>query len=166
MPAAEHRERYEPRGSRTDLGGRGGETPRRDSPYPGRYARPAAARYHPCGRHPGPRRRRAADEFATRPVSILAEALRRQRISGTKIPARTGTGLRTHQRRDFEALRCRQVCGVAEALDRRTDNWMAQPLPAPGQGLGMPEPKWPRVPTLGVCPADDAKALSGHDMIR
>src|SRR4051794_21634967 len=32
MPAAEHREPYEPRGSRTDLGARGGETPLRDSP--------------------------------------------------------------------------------------------------------------------------------------
>jgi enamine deaminase RidA (YjgF/YER057c/UK114 family) len=33
MSAAEHREPYEPRGSRTDLGARGGEIPLRDSPW-------------------------------------------------------------------------------------------------------------------------------------
>jgi hypothetical protein len=32
MSVAEHREPYEPRGSRTDLGARGGEIPLRDSP--------------------------------------------------------------------------------------------------------------------------------------
>src|ERR1700756_1824585 len=35
MAAGEHREPYEPRGSRTDLGARGGEIPLRDSPYSG-----------------------------------------------------------------------------------------------------------------------------------
>jgi hypothetical protein len=34
MPAAEHREPYESRGSRTVLGARGGEIPLRDSPAP------------------------------------------------------------------------------------------------------------------------------------
>ena len=32
MSTTEHREPYEPRGSRTDLGARGGEIPLRDSP--------------------------------------------------------------------------------------------------------------------------------------
>src|SRR5437868_7754633 len=41
MSAAEHREPYEPRGSRTDLGARGGEIPLRDSPCCDRHFRPA-----------------------------------------------------------------------------------------------------------------------------
>ena len=57
--------------------GRGQEDQGQEAPCPGRHSRPVAASHRPRGRHPGPRRRRAADEHAVRPVSVPAETLRR-----------------------------------------------------------------------------------------
>src|SRR5918995_82851 len=47
---------------------------------PCRHPGPADAGDHPRRRHPGPRRRRAADGFAVRPLPLPAEAVRRQWI--------------------------------------------------------------------------------------
>jgi hypothetical protein len=38
-------------------------------------------------------------------------------------------------------------------------------MPQVGQGLGVLEPKCPRIPTLVIGPADGPKALSNHNMI-
>ena len=54
---------------------------------------------------------------------------------------------------------------VAQTLDRREDNRLAQPLSPSRQGLGMPQPQWPRLPTLGFHPPDVQKALPNHNMI-
>jgi hypothetical protein len=51
------------------------------------------------------------------------------------------------------------------APNRRTHHRMAEPLPAPEQGLAMPEPKRPRLLPLGVGSNDDAKALPFIDVI-
>src|SRR5271157_3483388 len=102
-------------------------------------------------------------DLASYPVS--AEALRRQRLPGAAIPARHEAGLRADQRRDRQTVRCRQVRGVAQTLDRRTDDRLAQPVPPPGQGLGVSEPKRSCLLALGIHPADGPKALSGQQMI-
>ncbi len=44
------------------------------------------------------------------------------------------------------------------APNRRTHHRLAEPLPAPEQGLAVPEPKRPRLPPLGVGSNDAAKA--------
>jgi hypothetical protein len=51
------------------------------------------------------------------------------------------------------------------APNRRTHHSLAEPLPAPEQGLGMPEPKRHRLPPLGVGSTDAAKALPFINMI-
>jgi transposase len=51
------------------------------------------------------------------------------------------------------------------APNRRTHHRLAEPLPAPEQGLGMPEPKRHRLPPLGVGSTDAAKALPFINMI-
>ncbi len=51
------------------------------------------------------------------------------------------------------------------APNRRTHHRLTEPLPAPEQGLGMPEPKRHRLPPLGVGSTDAAKALPFIEMI-
>ena len=51
------------------------------------------------------------------------------------------------------------------APNRRTHHRLAEPLPAPEQGLGMPEPKRHRLPPLGVGSTDTAKDLPFINMI-
>jgi hypothetical protein len=51
------------------------------------------------------------------------------------------------------------------APNRRTHHRLAEPVPAPEQGLGMPEPKRHRLPPLGVGSTDAAKALPFMNMI-
>jgi hypothetical protein len=51
------------------------------------------------------------------------------------------------------------------APNRRTQHRLAEPLPAPEQGLGVPEPKRPGLPALGVGSTDAAKALPSMDMM-
>jgi hypothetical protein len=51
------------------------------------------------------------------------------------------------------------------APNRRTHHRLTEPLPAPEQGLGVPEPKRPRNPPVGVGSTDAAKALLFINMI-
>ena len=53
-----------------------------EAPHSGRQARSAAARAGHCRRRAGPRRRRAAVVHPVRTVSVPAQAVRRQRLSG------------------------------------------------------------------------------------
>src|SRR4051812_11520391 len=113
--------------------------------------------------------RRDADERAVRPGSIPSEAVCRQRLSGTQtgtqIPAGAEARPRSDQRGNREAVRPWQIHRAAQALDRRTVDWLAQPVPPPGQRLGMSQPERSGISTLGVHPADGQKALSDHHMI-
>lgn len=54
---------------------------------------------------------------------------------------------------------------LRQAVDRRADDRLAQPLSSVGQGLGMLQPERPRIPTLEFHPLDGAKALSGNKLI-
>src|SRR5262252_831779 len=76
MATAEHREPYEPRGSRTVLGARGGEIPPRDSPYPHRHDWPVGRGHRPSGRRAGSRRRTTATEGFAQRLSLAAPRLR------------------------------------------------------------------------------------------
>ncbi|CAA9259926.1 MAG: Transposase, partial [uncultured Nocardioidaceae bacterium] len=119
---------------------------------------------HPRRRRPGPRRRRAADGGAVRAVPVPAEALRRQRLPRRAIPGRAASRLRPGQPGNRQALRPPQVRRAAEALDRREDHRLAQPLSPPGQGLGVPEPQRARIPALGLRPPHAAKAMPENNM--
>jgi transposase len=48
---------------------------------------------------------------------------------------------------------------AAQALDRRANDRLAQPLPKTGQGLGEPQPHSPHVPSLRLHPPHVEKAL-------
>jgi hypothetical protein len=73
--------------------------------------------------------------------------------------------VRPDQCRNHQAIRYREVCRAAQAVDRRANNRLAQPLSSAGQGLGMSQPERPRIPTLSIHPLDGAKALSRNEMI-
>lgn len=49
--------------------------------------------------------------------------------------------------------------------DRRTHHRLVEPVPTAEQGLGMPEPKRPGVPPLGVSSTDAATVLPKHGMV-
>src|SRR3981081_2444746 len=67
---------------------------------------------------------------------------------------------------DRQALRySKGLCGLAQAMDRRTHHRLAQPLPPLGQGLGVPQPKGLGVLAPGLNPPHAAKALSKNIMI-
>ena len=98
-------------------------------------------------------------------VSLPAEALRRRGLPGADVPTGPCPSTPRGERRDHAALRHGQVHGAAQALDRRTHRRLAEPLPAPELGLGVPEPKRPSIPPVGVGSTDAAKALPFIHMI-
>jgi hypothetical protein len=57
------------------------------------------------------------------------------------------------------------LAASAQALDRGTHDRLAQPMPPPQQGLGVPEPKRTRVSPLGFSAADAATPLPNLTMI-
>jgi hypothetical protein len=72
---------------------------------------------------------------------------------------------RGSEHRDRATLRRRQVRRAAQALDRGAHHRVAEPLPTAEQGLGVPQPKRTRIPTLGLSSADAATALQRLRMI-
>ena len=58
-----------------------------------------------------------------------------------------------------------QVRRAAQALDRGTHHRVAEPLPTPGKGLGVPQPKRAGIPAVGISSAHAAKALQRLKMI-
>jgi hypothetical protein len=71
-----------------------------------------------------------------------------------------GTGARSYMNpEELDA-----ECGVKVHIIR-TYHRLAEPQPAPEQGLGVPEPKRHRLPPLGVGSSDAAKALPFMNMI-
>ena len=83
-----------------------------------------------------------------------AEALRRQRLHGSEVQDRIERGLPAGQCRDRQAFGHGQVRRAAQAMDRRTHYRLAEPLPATGQGLGVPQHEWAGFPALGINQAD------------
>ena len=63
------------------------------------------------------------------------------------------------------ALRHRQVHRAAKALDRGTHHRVAEPMPTPEQGLGVPQPQRTGIPALGVSSTDAATPLQKLKMI-
>src|SRR6202011_3417071 len=53
----------------------------------------------------------------------------------------------------------KRLRGVAKALDRRTDDRLAQPLPPPRQGLGKPQSQRSRFPQTRFNPPHAPKAM-------
>src|SRR5258708_23922602 len=75
MSTDDHREPYEPRGSRTDLGARGGEIPLRDSTYRHRYDWPPRRRRGSRRRYSRPRWRPARRRSHSRSLPLAAPPL-------------------------------------------------------------------------------------------
>ena len=107
----------------------------------------------------------AADVFAVPPLPLPAEAVRRQWLPGPQVPGRAARRLRPGEPGDRQAIRLPQVRRAAEALDRREDHRLAQPMPTAGQGLGVSEPLRPRLPALGLRPPHAAKAMPENNII-
>src|SRR6266404_574908 len=144
----------------------GKEDQGQEAPHPSRYPRLAAPRPCTFGGHPGSRRRGAGDGHAVRPASIPAEALCRRRLSRADLSVRRSQNPPANRRGDRQALRYRKgLCGLAQAMDRRTHHRLAQPLPPFGQGLGVPQPKGIGVLAPRLNPLHAAKALSKNIMI-
>src|SRR5260370_18100043 len=100
------------------------------------------------------------------PASITAEALRRRRLSGADLSVRRSQNPPANRRGDRQALRYRKgLCGLAQAMDRRTHHRLAQPLPPLGQGLGVPQPKGLGVLAPRLNPPHADKALPEKTMI-
>jgi hypothetical protein len=97
-------------------------------------------------------------------LSVPDEALRGCGLPGAEVSAGRSSGLPRGEHRDRAAVRRGKVRGVAEALDRREDNRLVEPMPTPQQGLGVPQPKRPGIPALGVSAIDATTPLPVPDM--
>jgi hypothetical protein len=78
---------------------------------------------------------------------------------------RTACRLRPSQPGNRQAIRPPQVRRAAEAVDRRVNDRLAEPMLTAGQGLGMPEPLRARLPALGFGPHHAPKMMPKHQMI-
>lgn len=83
------------------------------------------------------RERQARNSIRDVAVPVPAQTPRRQRLPGPQVPGRAARRLRPDQPRDRQAIRPPQVRCPAEALDRREDHRLAQPLSPLGQRLGV-----------------------------
>ena len=64
---------------------------------------------------------------------------------------------------DVEIVKRSDTAGVfdlTQTLGGRAHHRLAEPVPPPGKGLGMPEPQRTSIPTQGLCSPDAERALS------
>ena len=120
----------------------------------------AAARHCSCGRHPGSRRRRAADGTLFGLFPFLLKLYADSGYQGPKFQPGLASRLRQINVEIVKRSDVGKVRRAAQALDRRTHHRLAQPMSPAGQGLGVPQPQRACLPALGVHPADGPKALS------
>jgi hypothetical protein len=93
-------------------------------------------------------------------------ALCRRRLSGADLSVCPSQNPPANRPGDRQALRYRKgLCGLAQAMDRRTHHRVAQPLPPLGQGLGVPQPKGLGILAPRLYPPHAEKALSKKSMI-
>ena len=115
-------------------------------------------------RHTGSRRRRACHGDIVWHVSVLAEALRRWRLSGADLPARVEKGHVAGERRNRQTLRHREkVRRIAEAMDRRASQLGAMPQAREG-ALGKLQSESARVPAPRLDPAHVEKAMQSREL--
>ena len=112
-----------------------------EASYSRRYPGPVDARYRSFGRHPGSRRRHSVAVDAVRPVPLPRKAVCRQRLSRADFRRSPRQDSGPVSKRDRQTNRSSErVREVTQALDRRANDRMAQPLPQTRQGLGKPQP--------------------------
>src|SRR5271165_375323 len=133
---------------------------------PGRYPGSDAACDRHCSRYPGPRRRGYAAGHAIRPLSLPAQALRRWRLSRTRVPrlraSRPGAGGSGDRQTLGSGQRLRRL---AETLGGGKNAGLAGPLPPSRQGLGGAQPQGPRLSDDGLHPPHGQKAMPQLRMI-
>ena len=131
-----------------------------EAAYSRRYAGSVAARHRSFRRHPGSRWRHRVAGNVVRSVSIPCEAVCRQRLSRADLRQRARQNPALPRNRNRQTTRSgKRLRAVAQALDRRTHDRLAQPLPPPRQGLGKSQPQRPRVLETRIHPPNAAKAL-------
>ena len=131
-----------------------------EAAYSRRYAGSVAARHRSFRRHSGSRWRHRVAGDAVRSVSIPCEAVCRQRLSRADFWQRARQNPTLSRNRNRQTIRSSErVRAATQALDRRTHDCVAQPLPPPRQGLGKSQPQRPRVLETRVHPPHAAKAL-------
>ena len=100
-------------------------------------------------------------------LPYLEKTGRRQRVSRTDLRRCARQNLVSGQDRDRQTIRAgERLRDAAQALDRRANNRLAQPLPKFGQGLGEPRPHGPHVPVLRLHPHYAPKALQSLIIFR
>ena len=128
--------------------------------YPRRHAGLADPRRRASRRPSGPRRRRTCDGDVVRNVPVLAEALRRRRLSRAAISNRRQESYEAGQRGDREAFRHRErLRAPAEAVGRGAHLRVVWKVQKTRKRLGVLEPKGPRLPTPRLHQANDEEAM-------
>src|ERR1700686_213891 len=131
-----------------------------EASYSRRHDGFAASCHRSFRRHSGPRWRHLAAGHDERSVSIPREAVCRRRLSRAAFCKRARQNLASSRNRNRQTFRSRQrLRAVTQALDCRTHDCVAQPLPPSRQGLGKSQPQRPRVLETGLHPPHVAKAL-------
>src|ERR1700683_2733466 len=164
--------RLDERGGETGLCYSAGTAPlldstnqRQEAAYPRRYARSPDARHRAWRRRPGSRRRRPADGDAVWRLSVPAQALRGWRLSRAGVSGGDEARNGASQRRNRQAFGPRKrVRRPAQALARRENFRLAQPLSPIGQRLGVSRSEGPRVSATRFDPVDAAKAMHPNIM--
>jgi len=111
-----------------------------EAPRSRRHDRSVAPCHHSFRRYPGSRRRHPAARDAVRDVSVLEEAVRRRRLSGSEIPEGSRENHAPTRNRNRQAFRSGQrIYRPTQALDRRAHHCLAQSLQKACQRLGEPQ---------------------------
>ena len=161
------REKRRKRGARIDPHGYDAGNPSMNSgdqgqeaPRSRRYARLADGRHRSFRRHSGSRRRHLAAFDAVRPLSLSRKTVRRQRVSRADLCRRARRHSASCKDRDCQTLRSgERLRDLAQALDRRAVDRMAEPLSKTGQGLGEPQRHSPCLPPFRLHSTHATKAL-------
>lgn len=131
-----------------------------EAPRSRRYARLADRRHRSLRRHSGSRRRRLAAFGAVRPLSLSRKTVRRRRVSRAGLCQRARRHSASCKDRDRQTPRSgERLRDLAQALDRRAADRMAEPLSKTGQGLGEPQRHSRRLPPFRLPSTHATKAL-------
>ena len=120
----------------------------------------AAACHRACRRYSRSRRRRSSAGHAVWPVSFFEEAVRRQRLPRPDLSQGRWQNPDPTRHRNRQTFRSGQgFCRLAQTLDRRTHDCLAQPVSPARQGLGKSECQSARFLALCLNPPHAQKTL-------
>jgi transposase len=131
-----------------------------EATHPRRHRGIAAACHRACRRHSRSRRRRSIAGHAIWPVSVFEEAVRRQRLPRPDLSQGRWQNSNRTRHRNRQTFRSGQgFRRPAKALDRRTNDCLAQSVSQACQGLGKSECQSACVLALCLYPSHVTKTL-------